>query len=57
MGHSCGLSDRTLLNLFLNIIMSSIKVFYHEIKSENEKVIKDNFTEIIPFQDILIRRN
>jgi hypothetical protein len=57
MGHSCALSDRTLLFLFLNIIMSSIKVFYHEIKSENGKVIKDNFTEIIPFQDILIRRN
>ncbi|MBQ0907549.1 hypothetical protein KBJ98_02410 [Flavobacterium sp. F-328] len=48
MGHSCGLSDRTLLNtIFEHSNCRSIKVFYHEIKDENGKVIKDNYTEII----------
>jgi hypothetical protein len=47
MGHSCGLSDRTLLNtIFEHENCCSIKVFYHEIKDENGKVIKDNYTEI-----------
>lgn len=47
MGHSCGLSDRTLLNtIFEHENCISIKVFYHEIKDENGKVIKDNYTEI-----------
>ncbi|WP_281238550.1 AbiH family protein [Flavobacterium praedii] len=48
MGHSCGLSDRTLLNtIFEHNNCRSIKVFYHERKDENGKVINDNYTEII----------
>lgn len=48
MGHSCGLSDRTLLNtVFEHNNCRSIKVFYHETKDENGKVVKDNYTEII----------
>lgn len=43
MGHSCGNSDRTLLNtLFENKNCVSIKVFYHHI-NENE----DNYSDII----------
>jgi len=41
MGHSCGLSDRTLLNtLFEHNNCKSIKIFYHERNG------KDNFTEL-----------
>lgn len=48
MGHSCGLSDRTMLNtIFEHPNCMSIKVSYHETKDENGKVIKDNYTEII----------
>lgn len=48
MGHSCGLSDRTLLNtVFEHDNCRSIKVFYHEIADVNDKVLKDNYTEII----------
>lgn len=43
MGHSCGLSDRTLLNtIFEHINCRSIKIFYH--KKEDST---DNYTEII----------
>lgn len=43
MGHSCGLSDRTLLNtIFEHKYCRSIKVFYH-IREDGS----DNFTEII----------
>jgi hypothetical protein len=43
MGHSCGLSDRTLLNtIFEHNNCRSIKVFYHQRKDGN-----DNYTEII----------
>lgn len=43
MGHSCGLSDRTLLNtIFEHNNCRSIKVFYH--KKEDDS---DNFTEIM----------
>lgn len=43
MGHSCGLSDRTLLNtIFEHSNCRSIKVFYH--KKEDGS---DNYTEII----------
>ncbi len=43
MGHSCGLSDRTLLNtIFEHDHCRSIKVFYHQREDSN-----DNFTEII----------
>ncbi|WP_312285867.1 AbiH family protein [Chryseobacterium gleum] len=42
MGHSCGLSDRTLLNtLFEHKNCKSIKIFYHE-KADGI----DNFTEL-----------
>ncbi len=48
MGHSCGLSDRTLLNtIFEHENCRSIKVFYHEEKDEKGKTIRDNFTELI----------
>ena len=43
MGHSCGLSDKTLLNtLFEHENCVSIKVFYHQ-KTE----IKDNFSDVV----------
>ena len=43
MGHSCGISDRTLLNtIFEHDNCCSIKVFYHQ-KTKDE----DNFTDIV----------
>ena len=43
MGHSCGLSDRTMLNtIFENPNCISIKVFYH-LKEDGT----DNYTEMI----------
>jgi hypothetical protein len=43
MGHSCGLSDRTLLNtIFEHNNCRSIKVFYHQRENGT-----DNYTEII----------
>lgn len=47
MGHSCGISDRTLLNaIFENHNCKSIKVFYHEtIKDDGTK--KDNYSDIV----------
>lgn len=43
IGHSCGLSDRTLLNtIFEHNNCRSIKVFYHQKEDGN-----DNYTEII----------
>lgn len=43
MGHSCGLSDRTMLNtIFEHPNCISIKVFYHQRENET-----DNYTEII----------
>lgn len=43
MGHSCGLSDRTLLNtIFEHNNCRSIKVFYHQREDSS-----DNYTEII----------
>jgi hypothetical protein len=48
MGHSCGLSDRTLLNtIFENKNCISIKVFYHKYKEKNRDGSYDNYTEII----------
>ncbi|MEZ4840414.1 MAG: AbiH family protein [Flavobacteriaceae bacterium] len=42
-GHSCGVSDRTLLNtIFEHDNCASIKVFYHQ-KNENE----DNYSDVI----------
>lgn len=47
MGHSCGLSDRTLLNtIFESENCRSIKVFFHEWEDQSGEK-KDNFTEII----------
>lgn len=46
LGHSCGLSDRTLLNaIFEHENCRSIKVFYHERDGKNGE--EDNFTEIV----------
>lgn len=43
MGHSCGNSDRTLLNtLFEHSNCMSIKPFYHQISDE-----KDNYSDIV----------
>lgn len=43
MGHSCGPSDRTLLNtIFEHENCRSIKVFYHQRENGS-----DNFTEIV----------
>jgi Bacteriophage abortive infection AbiH len=48
MGHSCGLSDRTLLNtIFEHNNCRSIKVFYHQWKDKETDETKDNYTEII----------
>ncbi len=51
MGHSCGLSDRTLLNtIFEHQNCRSIKVYYYQWedqKTKEIKEIKDNYTEII----------
>lgn len=58
MGHSCGLSDRTLLSMiFENENCLSVKVFYHQ-KSK----FSDNYTEIIQnisrhFKDKKMLRN
>lgn len=47
MGHSCGNSDRTLLNtLFEYKNCLSIKPFYHE-KLVDEGTVTDNYIEII----------
>ena len=47
VGHSCGLSDRTLLNtIFEHKNCVSIKPFYYEIEDEKGQVIGDNYTEI-----------
>ncbi len=43
MGHSCGNSDRTLLNtLFEHENCASIKVYYHQ-----ESPTKDNYSDIV----------
>lgn len=43
MGHSCGISDRTLLNaVFENPNCKSIKVFYHKYEKQ-----KDNYSDIV----------
>ena len=47
MGHSCGLSDRTLLNtIFEHNNCRSIKVYYHQWEDKETRVLKDNYTEI-----------
>lgn len=48
MGHSCGISDRTLLStLFEHKNCQSIKVFYHQFKDDKTEEISDNFSEIV----------
>jgi len=48
MGHSCGLSDRTLLNtIFEHDNCKSIKIFYHEFKKPKLDGSVDNYTEIV----------
>lgn len=48
MGHSCGLSDRTLLStIFENENCLSVKVFYYQYLDKNSGKIKDNYTEIV----------
>ena len=50
MGHSCGNSDRTLLNtLFEHNNCMSIKVFYHEFYKNTESYdeISDNYVDLI----------
>lgn len=47
MGHSCGLSDRTLLStIFENENCLSVKVFYYQYLDKQTDKIKDNYTEI-----------
>lgn len=47
-GHSCGLSDRTLLNtVFEHKNCRLIKPFFYEHKDKDGKVLGDNYTEII----------
>jgi len=47
MGHSCGLSDRTLLNsIFQHHYCKSIKIFYWEYEKRNEFGEGDNYSEI-----------
>ena len=46
MGHSCGNSDRTLLNtIFEHENCVSIKPFYHEWEENGEK--KNNYLDIV----------
>ncbi|MDR2911354.1 MAG: bacteriophage abortive infection AbiH family protein [Bacteroidales bacterium] len=47
MGHSCGNSDRTLLNtIFEHENCISVKPFYHRWK-DKDGMIKDNYTDIV----------
>jgi hypothetical protein len=47
MGHSCGISDRTMLNtIFEHPNCRSIKPFYYQWKDE-EGITHDNFTELV----------
>jgi hypothetical protein len=42
MGHSCGISDRTLLNtIFEHKNCSSIKIFYHKMEDGT-----DNYSDV-----------
>lgn len=48
LGHSCGNSDRTLLNtLFEHENCVSIKPYYYQHKDEKSGEIKDNYSEIV----------
>ncbi|WP_303012535.1 AbiH family protein [uncultured Bacteroides sp.] len=48
MGHSCGNSDRTLLNtLFEHDNCLSIKVFYHQFEKRSDRRYSDNYADMI----------
>lgn len=48
MGHSCGLSDRTLLNaIFENRNCKSIKVYYHKYSEAKPNGQTDNYSEVV----------
>lgn len=48
LGHSCGNSDRTLLNtLFEHENCVSIKPYYYQYKDEKTEEIKDNYSDIV----------
>jgi hypothetical protein len=48
LGHSCGLSDRTLLNtIFEHEFCRSIKVFYHKYKKHDANGNMDNYTDLV----------
>jgi len=48
LGHSCGISDRTLLNkLFEHNNCASIKVFYYQWKDKKTGEIKDDYSDIV----------
>lgn len=48
LGHSCGNSDRTLLNtLFEHENCVSIKPYYYQYKDEKTGEIKDNYSDIV----------
>ena len=47
-GHSCGLSDRTLLNtIFEHQNCISIKIFYYKYKEKKSDGSLDNYIEIV----------
>lgn len=48
LGHSCGNSDRTLLNtLFEHENCVSIKPYYYRYQEEGSNIIKDNYSDIV----------
>ena len=48
MGHSCGTSDKTLLNtLFEHDNCASIKTFYYQYRDKKDNEIKDNYTDMV----------
>lgn len=48
IGHSCGLSDKSLLKtIFENIFCKKITFFYHQWQNNETKNIEDNFKELI----------
>ena len=63
MGHSCGNSDRTLLNtLFEHKNCVSIKPYYHQIDKEHDDYIKiiqnisRNFTDMKLMRDRVVNK-
>ncbi|MRT93301.1 AbiH family protein [Ancylomarina sp. 16SWW S1-10-2] len=51
-GHSCGLSDRTMLNsIFENKLCKSIKIFYHQKDKDNNDFVEKTFDIYRHFKD------